>query len=68
MTDLVKDVILKANAAPPPPWSIRLADKTKRQYDWHAQYFMADGSVRQQGVPKPVTTTELTLIPEIPSA
>lgn len=66
-TDLSKDIILRANAAAPPPWSIRLVDKAKRQYDWHAEYHMADGSVRKQGDPNPIPTTDLTLIPEIPA-
>ena len=63
-TDLAKDIVLRANAAPPPPWSIRLADKTKREWSWDAEYHLADGSVRMAHD----KTTDMTLIPELPAA
>ena len=63
-TDLAKDIVLRANAAPPPPWSIRLVDKTKREWTWDAEYHLADGSVRKAHD----KSTEMTLIPELPAA
>jgi hypothetical protein len=64
VTDLAKDIVLRANAAPPPPWSIRLVDKTKREWTWDAEYHLADGSVRKAHD----KSTEMTLIPELPAA
>jgi hypothetical protein len=63
-TDLAKDIVFRANAAPPPPWSIRLVDKTKREWTWNAEYHLADGTVRKAHD----KSTEMTLIPELPAA
>jgi len=63
--DVRKDLVIKkTDTSVPPPWVVRLQDKTKKSYEWEATYFMADGTTRHAG---PATSGETTLVLEVPA-
>ncbi len=61
--DVRKDLVIKSTATVP-PWVVRLQDKTKKNYEWEATYFMSDGTKRHTN---PATTGETTLVLEVPA-
>ncbi len=61
--DVRKDLVIKSTATVP-PWVVRLQDKTKKNYEWEATYFMTDGTKRHTN---PATTGETTLVLEVPA-
>jgi hypothetical protein len=62
--DVRKDLIVKKTDTTLPPWSVRLQDKTKKNYQWEATYFMMDGTTRHTNA---ATTGETTLVLEVPA-
>jgi hypothetical protein len=61
--DVRKDLVIKGTE-PVSPWVVRLQDKTKKNYQWEATYFMTDGTKRHTN---PATTGETTLVLEVPA-
>ena len=61
--DVRKDLVIKGTE-PVPPWVVRLQDKTKKNYQWEATYFMTDGTKRHTN---PATTGDTSLVLEVPA-
>jgi hypothetical protein len=59
-----KDVIFHKGDNTAITWQFHPKDRTKKEYQWQATYFMADGSQKKSDS---VTTTEPTVLPEIPA-
>ena len=58
-----KDVIFRSGATDSQIWEVELKDKNKIDYQWQGTFYMTDGAQKKTDM---VTTSEPTLIPEVP--
>jgi hypothetical protein len=62
--DVTNDFIFKPGAINPVIWTVNLKDKLKTKYNWHASFFLSDGTTKKTEV---VTTDEQTIVLEVPA-
>jgi hypothetical protein len=62
--DSRKDMVIKKTDTSLPVWSVRLQDRSKKNYQWEVTYFMTDGTQRHLN---PATTNDTALVLEVPA-
>lgn len=59
-----KDIVIHKTDNAIPPWTVRIADKTKKSYDYQAEFYMVDGTTKEA---KASAVTDTTLLLEVPA-
>jgi len=63
--DSTKNFVITKATTNPPVWTVRLQDKTKKNYEYRASFFLLDGTSKSIG---PITTNDSILLLEMPAA